>query len=433
MPALNYSTAPDTEPQHRLCLGIRGEDRALRRVLSELGHQCVLVDDALQSAQGAGAARLVAVFQDLSLSTTKSTGRCALLTPGTPALIYTAGSEGVAERLAALRGGGMGLLARPYQPDETDRLIRLATQRADAARTLRRLVIVEDDRSMARLVAGYLGQKGYQVKHVEDPLQLLEALASFRPDALILDLNMPDVSGAELAAIVRQFPTFTTLPILFLSGETDIATQIDALRCGADGFLSKPIRAEELLGRIDAVLARLDELDHLAHRDPLTGLPNRRAFLLELELALASAHRTQRPVCLAIIDVDHFKSINDAFGHITGDRVLRRLATHLQASLRREDFVGRIGGEEFAIILPGADLDAATAVLDAARAGCTRAFGGMLPIASGSIGPRSVSFSGGLVRIDDFDSESSADLLLERADEALYRAKAAGRNRVERA
>jgi DNA-binding response OmpR family regulator len=158
-------------------------------------------------------------------------------------------------------------------------------------------MIVEDDASMARLVSGYLGQKGYQVKHVEDPMQLLEALASFRPAALILDLNLPQVSGAELAAIVRQFPTFTTLPILFLSGETDSMAQIQALRCGADGFLSKPIRANELLGRIDAVLTRLEALDHLVHRDHLTGLPNRRAFLLELEQALAiePSHYRCRP------------------------------------------------------------------------------------------------------------------------------------------
>ncbi|WP_052711855.1 diguanylate cyclase [Elstera litoralis] len=429
MPAspLYRPLADENPPRPTVC--IYGADEALRRVLKDIGYQCIMLPDPGAALPATGKPP-IAVFRELLL---RNEAENATVEPGHPPTIFTTATDTVADRLAALRAGGLGFLARPYQIDEVDRLMRVAIRHATSERSLRRLMIVEDDASMARLVSGYLGQKGYQVKHVEDPMQLLEALASFRPAALLLDLNLPQVSGAELAAIIRQFPTFTTLPILFLSGETDSMTQIQALRCGADGFLSKPIRANELLGRIDAVLTRLEELDHLVHRDHLTGLPNRRAFLLELEQALASAQRTQRPLSLAIIDVDHFKSINDTFGHLTGDRVLKRLANHLQTSLRREDYIGRIGGEEFAILLPGADVNAAIGVLDASRASCKRACGGLFPEIAGVTAPRMVSFSGGVIGVTDYgDAENMAEFLLDRADEALYRAKAAGRDRLER-
>jgi diguanylate cyclase (GGDEF)-like protein len=429
MPASPLYRSPAEEHPPRPTVGIYGADEALRRVLKDIGYQCVMLPDP-GAAPPATEKPPIAIFRELP---PRNGAESAAIAPEQPPTIFTTASETVADRIAALRAGGLGFLARPYQIDEVDRLMRLAIRHATSERSLRRLMIVEDDASMARLVSGYLGQKGYQVKHVEDPMQLLEALASFRPAALILDLNLPQVSGAELAAIVRQFPTFTTLPILFLSGETDSMAQIEALRCGADGFLSKPIRANELLGRIDAVLTRLEALDHLVHRDHLTGLPNRRAFLLELEQALASAQRTQRPLSLAIIDVDHFKAINDSFGHLTGDRVLKRLANHLQTSLRREDYIGRIGGEEFAILLPGADVNAAIGVLDASRASCKRACGGLLPETAGTTAPRMVSFSGGVIGVaDNGDAENMAEFLLNRADEALYRAKAAGRDRLER-
>ncbi|MFY7778753.1 MAG: diguanylate cyclase [Elstera sp.] len=429
MPASPLYRPPAEEHPPRPTVFIYGADEALRRVLRDIGYQCVMLPDP-SSALPVTEKPPIAIFRELP---PRNGAESAPLPSGQPPTIFTTASETVADRIAALRAGGLGFLARPYQIDEVDRLMRVAIRHATSERSLRRLMIVEDDASMARLVSGYLGQKGYQVKHVEDPMQLLEALASFRPAALILDLNLPQVSGAELAAIVRQFPTFTTLPILFLSGETDSMAQIQALRCGADGFLSKPIRANELLGRIDAVLTRLEALDHLVHRDHLTGLPNRRAFLLELEQALASAQRTQRPLSLAIIDVDHFKSINDTFGHLTGDRVLKRLANHLQTSLRREDYIGRIGGEEFAILLPGADVNAAIGVLDASRASCKRACGGLLPEIAGATAPRMVSFSGGVIGVADYgDAENMAEFLLNLADEALYRAKAAGRDRLER-
>ncbi len=430
MPTAHLARAALDGALPRSTIGIYGNDEPLHRVLRDLGYQCVMLDSSTPQVVFSSDQPPIAIFRDLNSFTD---GDVPVASP--PPTIFTAPTDSVADRLTAVRAGGVGLLSRPYQMDEADRLIRLSVRRATTQRSLQRLMIVEDDRSMARLISGYLRPKGYEVKHIEDPMQLLEELACFRPAALILDLNLPQVSGAELAAIIRQFPTFTTLPILFLSGETDSMAQIAALRCGADGFLSKPIRANELLGRIDAVLARLDELDQLAHRDALTGLPNRRAFLQELNQALASVQRTQRPLSLAVIDVDHFKSINDTFGHLAGDRVLRRLAGHLQSSLRREDYIGRIGGEEFAILLPGADLDAAISVLDASRVSCKRACGGLLTEVrgAGTGGSRTVSFSGGVISIlDTGDAENAAELLLNQADQALYRAKAAGRDQLIR-
>ncbi|OYQ22241.1 hypothetical protein CHR90_00545 [Elstera cyanobacteriorum] len=411
MPALHFARAPWLTSLNRPQVVVPDHDAPLRQVLSEMGYQC-----APSGAAPEDASACLAEFRDLSTQ--------AHTSPKPPLprpVLYTASEETVTARLAALRSGGQGLLTRPYHSDDIDRLLKQCARRSGATRTARRLVMVEDDRSMARLVASYLLPHGYEVHHVQNPTQVLEALASLRPALLLLDLNLPDVSGAEIATIIRQFPAFMTLPILFLSGETSHAAQIAALRCGADGFVTKPVRAEDLLGRVDAALTRLEELDQLAHSDLLTDLPNRRAFMLEFDHAQASVNRTGRPHSLAVIDIDRFKSINDTYGHLAGDRVLRRVAGYLRTSLRREDYLARIGGEEFAIILPGADVHEAKQVLDSVREACAPACEDVIP--------QPISFSGGLVSLTARRGET-AETHIKRADDCLYRAKNTGRNRI---
>lgn len=406
MPALHFARAPWLNSLNRPQIVVPEQDAPLRQILSEMGYQC---------ASNSSEAPCLAEFRDLS--NTRAEKAAA---PAYP-ILYTVSEETVEARLAALRAGGQGVLARPYHSDDIERLLKSCARHSNHLQKPRRLVMVEDDRSMARLITSYLRPHGYEVEHVQDPTQLLETLASFRPSLLLLDLNLPDVSGAELATIIRQFPAFMTLPILFLSGETSHAAQIAALRCGADGFVTKPVRAEDLLGRVDAALARLEDLDQLAHSDLLTDLPNRRAFMLEFDHAQASVSRSGRPHCLAIIDIDRFKSINDTYGHLAGDRVLRRVAGYLRTSLRREDYLARIGGEEFAVILPGADVQEAKQVLDSVREGCAMACADAIPVP--------VSFSGGLVPLTARRGET-AETHMKLADTQLYKAKNNGRNQI---
>jgi diguanylate cyclase (GGDEF)-like protein len=227
----------------------------------------------------------------------------------------------------------------------------------------------------------------------------------------------------RLALIARQLPGFATMPILYISGESNPVAQVAALKCGADGFISKPIRPRDLIGRIDAVVTRLSELDRLAHFDALTGVLNARATRLELQMAMRVAARASGKISIALIDVDHFKKVNDVHGHMVGDRVLQRLGQLLTQHFRGSDMVGRLGGEEFLLVMPGASIEDTSRVVDAVRKLFPQACKGT----SHEAGLPPATFSAGVAQ---WDGEMSPEALTHLADQRLYRAKAEGRNRV---
>lgn len=327
-------------------------------------------------------------------------------------------------RLQVVRAGADGYLPVPF--DSFDLAALLDPRRRNTALDRRRVLVIDDDPVMLRLMAAWLLAAGFDVKALAEPNDTFATLASFHPDMLLLDLDMPGCHGVELASAIRQKPNLATLPILFVSGVRSPVRQMAALEAGADGFLVKPLTRGRLIGRVNAALRRLNSLERLVTRDGMTGLLNATATRTEIRRGLSMSLRHGERLAVALIDVDHFKGVNDRYGHAAGDRVLRRLAEHLSGRMRNVDAVGRLGGEEFVIVFTRLDADMAVRIADQLR--CD--FASQVQFADSTGKPVHCSFSCGVAEARRGDT---VEVLLDRADQALYAAKRNGRDQVRRA
>lgn len=287
-----------------------------------------------------------------------------------------------------------------------------------------RVLVIEDSRTAARVICRCLEENGILTQVLQDPSRALGAIRQFQPDLILMDMYMPACTGVEAARVIRQFDEFLSIPIVYLSGETDIALQIDALRLGGDHFLTKPFNPVVMNAVVKSKIERYRALRRSMLNDSLTGLLNHISTKQALAAALESAQTAGRSLVVAMLDIDHFKRVNDTHGHPVGDQVIRSLAWLLKQRLRRGDIVGRYGGEEFVLGLIGVTPEVAKAKLDAIREDFSRiAF-------SAPGGPFHVTFSAGLAACPRC-LPRCLDPLLEAADAALYTAKHQGRNRVE--
>jgi len=208
-----------------------------------------------------------------------------------------------------------------------------------------RVLIMDDSRVQANYIAMQLRNAGLAAEIVSDPLKIIDHMSGFNPDLLLLDMYMPDCTGMELAKVIRQMEQFISVPIVFLSAETDKEKQMAALGNGGDDFLTKPIEPEHLISAVTTRIERYRKLRVLMVQDSLTGLLNHSTTKDRLAQEFERARRHNLPLSYAMIDLDHFKLVNDDFGHATGDQVLKSLAHLLKQRLRSSDIVGRIGGE----------------------------------------------------------------------------------------
>ena len=291
------------------------------------------------------------------------------------------------------------------------------------------VVVVEDDLSVARLIRHALGREGARVRHASSVAEARQALD--QPwDLVLLDRRLPDGDGIELCREIR--PRKPHGYIVMLTGDTTAEAKLAGFGCGADDYVTKPFLIDELVARVraglrivalqKALLASNARLEELSRTDPLTEVANRRAFEEELGERFEVARRYDRPLSLAMIDIDYFKDTNDAYGHPAGDAVLRAVAKVIRRSSRQTDVVARYGGEEFAVILPETQLFEALQFAEKIRAAvATEDFGGMPPRVTVSLGVATMGHS---------VFRGAADLV-SAADAALYRAKEKGRNRVE--
>lgn len=322
-------------------------------------------------------------------------------------------------RLRAVKAGGHAYCRKPVKAVELAELLDQLTSRGTPDPY--HILIVDDDPDVGQFYAMVLEAAGMVTRVASEPERVPAILEDFDADLVLMDLYMPKCSGPELARVLRQIPGYLGLPIIYVSSETDARRQFKALQVGADGFLTKPIEPERLVTEVHLRAERMRTLRSLMIRDSLTGLFNHNTILQLLKVAMASCQRTERRLCLAMIDVDHFKAVNDTHGHPIGDQVLMALGRTLRLRLRESDIVGRYGGEEFAVIMTGLDAEQAKSIMDALR----ESFAAVTFLADGA--EFHCTFSGGLAAFPEYGDPSA---LIEAADAALYQAKRAGRNRI---
>jgi diguanylate cyclase (GGDEF)-like protein len=335
-----------------------------------------------------------------------------------PPVVFLSARADFEARLGAVKAGGQAYFTKPVKVTDLVENLDALTERGRPEPY--RILVVDDEPEVSRYHGAILEEAGMSVRLLHDPAGINEVLTEFRPDLVLMDMYMPVCSGRDLAQVIRQIPDFLSLPIVYLSNETDKVKQVSALQVGAEGFLTKPIQPDDLISAVAIRAERMRGLRSLMVRDGLTGLFNHTFLSQYLSTALAAAQREAGRVSLAMIDIDHFKMINDTYGHPAGDQVLVALSRLLQQRLRHSDLVGRYGGEEFVVILGQTGAEDARAIIDSLREDFAKL--------SFRAGDKSFSctFSGGVVGFPGID----ADHLMEAADQALYAAKRAGRNRV---
>jgi len=313
--------------------------------------------------------------------------------------------------------------------------LRSANLAASEHGTKWRILLVDDDPAQRIAIGCMLERGGYEVITAEDGQEALLRLKRERISLLLTDWEMPGIDGVELCRVIREATDEYYTYIVIQTSHKDLEHVVTGLQAGADDFLSKPIAEAELLARLNTG-KRLLEMEQALRRanednlrlcviDPLTGIYNRRYLSDQLKLELARAMRYNHPLSVVLCDVDHFKSINDTYGHHGGDAALTQCTQVLRNCLRDSDWIARYGGEEFVIVLPETTADSATVVAERCRHALENT-----PV---KLTTRSISMTASFgisAWQPSLPDNADPDLLLASADAGLYTSKNNGRNRV---
>ncbi len=336
-----------------------------------------------------------------------------------PLLFFSNQEADTPTRLAAVRAGGQGFFTQNL--DASNLLERIENISLTFRYEPYKVLVVDDSRAQSTHTERVLNNAGIITRTINEPLKAMAELIEFQPDLIILDMYMPGCSGIELAKVIRQNDRHVSVPIIFLSAEDDLDKQLEAMSEGGEDFLTKPVKPRHLVATVRNRVARARNLKARMVRDSLTGLYNHTHTLQLLEDARLRTLRINQPLCFAMLDIDHFKKVNDTHGHPIGDKVIKSLALFLKQRLRKSDYIGRYGGEEFAVVLPDTNLASAHKVLDDIR---QRFADIKFP---GVHGDFHCTFSCGIAELQP---QMDAKEISKRADEALYLAKHGGRNQL---
>jgi two-component system cell cycle response regulator len=297
------------------------------------------------------------------------------------------------------------------------------------------LLLAEDDKSSADKIRAIVEKDGYDLQVASSRIDLIGQATSTPYDVLLISLDVADDDALRLCSQLRSNDETRHTPIVLLVDENDNNRLAKALELGVNDYLMRPVDRHELLARMRTQVRRKKYQDRLranyrrslslAVTDGLTELYNRRYLATHLDAQVNHARRKGKPLAALMIDIDHFKKVNDTYGHACGDEVLRETARRISENVRSFDTVARYGGEEFAVVMPDTDPEAAAAVAERLRVMISAT--PVKVIEPAAIVPVTASIGIGTA---EPGSEVSAGELLERADEALYAAKNGGRNQV---
>ncbi len=284
------------------------------------------------------------------------------------------------------------------------------------------VLIVDDAPSNIQVLAACL-KEHYQIKVATCGEDCLGFIAHGpKPDLILLDIEMPGMDGYEVCQRIQQDSQSSDIPVIFVTARDEDRNEEKGLQLGAVDYITKPVKPAIVLARVNTHITlkmQRDILREIALRDQLTGLYNRHYLLEAAAQKIAESRRHTFPVSLLMMDIDHFKQVNDQQGHLVGDSVLKHVAAELADQCRREDIAARFGGEEFVMLLCQCDLNASKQKAEQLR------------LALEQLKPEGllVTASIGVTQLQN--SDSNIDQLIDRADKALYKAKEQGRNRVE--
>jgi diguanylate cyclase (GGDEF)-like protein len=430
-PEQSASTSPAQEDRRPLLLVVDRDTRLALELISKTelrGIRGEVATNLSQARKAIARKHPNVVLLDLSVSSTTEDSLTLLAeiskqTPPIPVLVFTT-QDSLTNRIEVARMGGRAFLQKTVPLAQVVEAVSEALQQADPAQA--RVMVVDDDPQILATLRCLLEPWGLKVATLDDPQHFWETLEAKQPDLLILDINMPQVSGIELCQVVRNDSRWGGLPIVILTAYTDADSVNQVFAAGADDFVSKPIVGPELVTRIINRLERIKFLRSLAETDPLTKVANRRKSTQDLEQFLSKAQHHSQPLCLAIVDLDRFKQVNARFGHATGDVVLRRLG-ELLLSLGGNDIVSRWGGDEFVIGMYGmTKQDAQHRLIEVLEALRQQEFS-----APDRTKKLRVTFSAGIAQYPEDGTQVQS--LYRAADTALEQAKKAGRDRVKAA
>lgn len=413
--------ALDVAPRHRVWL-IGSSGQAWQELVLQLGYFDIDAEfHQIRNLPGQGDEPAIVLLNAGGLSSPQTVEQIRQLRERFAAstlLIHELAGDFDSLRAALSAGGDFCFSKGAALPQILAKLIELCSGHQEAPY---RALVVEDSITASKSIQRTLAMCDIETHAISQPHEVLDCLARFQPDLILMDMFMPGCTGVEAARVIRQHPEFLSIPIVYLSGDTNVPLQVEALRLGGDHFITKPYNPVVLNAIVQSKIERYRELRRAMERDGLTGLYNHRTSMDKLATAIQQAQAGQQPLAVAMIDIDHFKKINDSYGHPMGDQVIRSLAWFLSQRLRKSDIIGRYGGEEFLVVLPATDATRAVDVLDRIRhdfGQIKHPFNETWCSATLSIG------------VTQLNAAVHAQALIKQADEALYSAKRTGRNRI---
>ena len=285
-----------------------------------------------------------------------------------------------------------------------------------------RILVVDDNLANLRLLADWLASESYAVSTATNGCEALAKIEAEEPDIVLLDVMMPGLDGFETCRRIKADPATVHIPVIMVTALQDVDDLVRGFEAGADDFLTKPVNGLALMARLRSQLRRKRHHERILEQslaDQLTGAFNRRYFDAHAPRLAARCRAACRSIAILIVDIDQFKRINDTYHHAAGDRVLKEVVHRFMSALRPFDLVARMGGDEFAIVLPETNFDAAIQIAERLRR----------RIADFPIEGIAVTVSIGAAASSP-DGEEELDATLQRADTGLYQAKRAGGNRV---